>query len=67
MKKFIFTVNYDWLKFCLSSSLILSNRGCLIDLYFEKHGILTMFHKIMYQKPTRKILHHLKKIFRMIK
>ncbi len=35
-KIFIFTVNYDWLKFCLSSSLILSNRGCLIDLYFEK-------------------------------
>ena len=23
-KVFIFTVNYDWLKFCLSSSLILS-------------------------------------------
>ncbi len=35
-KVFIFTVNYDWLKFCLSSSLILSSRGCLIDLYFEK-------------------------------
>ena len=33
---FIFTVNYDWLKFCLSSSLILSKRGCLIDLFYEK-------------------------------
>ena len=31
-KIFFFTVNYDWIKFCLSSALILSKRGCFIDL-----------------------------------
>ena len=66
-KIFIFTVNYDWLKFCLSSSLILSNRGCLIDLYFEKTWDFNNVPQDYVSKPTRKILHHLKKIFRMIK
>ena len=35
-KVFIFTVNYDWLKFCVSCASILSLRGCKVTVTFNK-------------------------------
>ena len=62
-KIFIFTVNYDWLKFCLSSSLILSSRGCLIDLYFEKTWDFNNVPQDYVFKTYSEIITPFKKIF----
>ena len=62
-KIFIFTVNYDWLKFCFSSSLILSNRGCLIDLYFEKTWDFNNVPQDYVLKPYHEIIIPFKKKF----
>lgn len=60
-KVFFFSVNYDWIRFCVASGAILSKRGCVVSVVYDKRWDFNNVPKDIVEKSYKENFQGIKK------